>query len=88
VPTKQSVRVQCLRCGHFGMLDSETLSRLAIAPNTPIAAFVKAIALPSLRQSKCARHAQACAAAAKSFLMCGKTKRAAFHGLRDAASPT
>jgi hypothetical protein len=41
VSAQQTVRVQCLRCGHFGVLTAETLSRLAIAPSTPIAAFVK-----------------------------------------------
>ena len=39
--TEQSVWVQCLSCGHVGVLTAETLSRLAIAPSTPIAAFVK-----------------------------------------------
>jgi ribosomal protein S27AE len=41
VSAQQTVRVQCLRCGHFGVLIAETLSRLAIAPTIPIAAFVK-----------------------------------------------
>ena len=58
---EQSVRVQCLRCGHVGLLTAETLSRLAITPTTPIAAFVKRFALPPLRQSKCPCDAQACA---------------------------
>ena len=39
--TEQSVWVQCLRCGHVGVLTAETLSRLSLAPSTPIAAFVK-----------------------------------------------
>jgi ribosomal protein L37E len=41
VPDGKSVPVQCLRCGHFSVLTPDMLSRLAIAPNTPIAAFVK-----------------------------------------------
>jgi len=41
VRAEHSVRVQCLRCGHVGVLTAETLSRLAITPSTPIAAFVK-----------------------------------------------
>jgi hypothetical protein len=48
VPGGKSVRVQCLRCGHFCVLTPDMLSRLAIAPNTPIAAFVK-----RLRCRKC-----------------------------------
>ena len=39
--TEPGVTVQCLSCRHVGVLNRETLSRLAIAPNTPIAAFVK-----------------------------------------------
>ncbi len=35
------MRVQCLRCGHVGLLTAETLSRLAITPTTLIASFVK-----------------------------------------------
>ena len=46
--TETSVTVRCLHCGHVGMLTRETLTRLAIAPNTPIAAFVK-----RLRCRKC-----------------------------------
>jgi hypothetical protein len=48
VRTESGVTVQCLRCGHVGVLNREALSRLAIAPNTPIAAFVK-----RLRCRKC-----------------------------------
>jgi hypothetical protein len=48
VPSGKSVRVQCLRCGHFSVLTPDMLSRLAIGPNTPIAAFVK-----RLRCRKC-----------------------------------
>jgi ribosomal protein S27AE len=48
VPSRKSVRVQCLRCGHFSVLTPDMLSRFAIAPNTPIAAFVK-----RLRCRKC-----------------------------------
>jgi hypothetical protein len=36
VRAEQSVRVQCLRCGHVGVLTAETLSRLAITPSTPL----------------------------------------------------
>jgi hypothetical protein len=54
VPNGKSVRVQCLRCGHFSVLTPDMLSRLAIAPNTPIAAFVKRlsrfIVMPPVRQ--------------------------------------
>jgi hypothetical protein len=48
VSSRKSVRVQCLRCGHFSVLTADVLLRLAIAPNTPIAAFVK-----RLRCRKC-----------------------------------
>ena len=48
VPSGKSVRVQCLQCGHFSVLSPDMLSRLAIAHNTPIAAFVK-----RLRCRKC-----------------------------------
>ena len=41
VRSERSVRVQCLRCGHVGVLTAETLSRLATAPSTLIAAFVR-----------------------------------------------
>ena len=46
--SRKSVRVQCLRCGHFNVLTAEMLSRLAVSPTTPIAAFVK-----RLRCRKC-----------------------------------
>jgi ribosomal protein S27AE len=48
VSTGRSVRLQCLRCGHFSVLTAHMLSHLAISPNTPIAAFVK-----RLRCRKC-----------------------------------
>ena len=48
MPNGKSVRVQCLRCGHFNVLTPDMLSRLAIAPNIPIVAFVK-----HLRCRKC-----------------------------------
>ena len=35
-----AVTVQCLHCRHVGVLTGEALSRLAITPRTPIAAFV------------------------------------------------
>ncbi len=38
---EHSVRVQRLRCGHVGLLTAKMLSRKAITPSTPIAAFVK-----------------------------------------------
>ena len=41
MPSWKSVRVQCLRCGHFNVLTPEMLSRLAVSPTTPIATFVK-----------------------------------------------
>ena len=40
MPSRKSVRVQCLQCGHFSVLIPEMLSRLAVSPTTPIAAFV------------------------------------------------
>jgi hypothetical protein len=42
------VTVECLRCRHVGVLSRETLARLAITPNTPIASFIK-----RLRCRKC-----------------------------------
>ena len=48
MPSRKSVRVHCLRCGHFNVLTPEMLSWLAVSPNTPIAAFVK-----RLRCRKC-----------------------------------
>jgi ribosomal protein L37E len=36
-----NVTVQCLRCGHTGLLTREALLRFSIQPDTPIAAFVK-----------------------------------------------
>jgi hypothetical protein len=48
VRTEPGVTVQCLSCRHVGLLTREALSRLAIAPGTPIAAFVK-----RLRCRKC-----------------------------------
>ena len=53
MPNGKSVRVQCLRCGHFSVLTPDVLSRLAIAPNTPIAAFVKASVAASVEVSAC-----------------------------------
>jgi hypothetical protein len=41
-----TLRLQCLRCGHFATLSPEVRSRLAIGPNTPIAAFVKRLRCP------------------------------------------
>jgi hypothetical protein len=43
-----AVIVECLSCRHVGVLTEAALSRLAIRPRTPIAAFVK-----RLRCSKC-----------------------------------
>jgi hypothetical protein len=40
-PYQQNVSVECLTCGHTGVLTREALSRFSIAPNSPIAAFVK-----------------------------------------------
>jgi hypothetical protein len=48
VRTEPGVTVECLRCRHVGLLTRETLARLAIAPNAPIATFVK-----RLRCRKC-----------------------------------
>jgi hypothetical protein len=38
---ERNVVVECLTCGHTGVLTREALSRFSIGPNTPIAAFVK-----------------------------------------------
>jgi hypothetical protein len=38
---EQNVTVECLTCGHIGVLTREALTRFSIQPNTPIAAFVK-----------------------------------------------
>ena len=38
---EQNVTVECLKCGHIGVLTPEALSRCSIQPHTPIAAFVK-----------------------------------------------
>jgi hypothetical protein len=46
--TEPGVTIECLHCGHVGVLTREMLSRLAITPQTPIAAFVK-----RLRCRKC-----------------------------------
>ncbi|MGO9047786.1 MAG: hypothetical protein ACLQFW_13020 [Xanthobacteraceae bacterium] len=46
--TEPGVTVECLHCGHVAVLTHERLSRLAIAPNTPIVKFVK-----RLRCRKC-----------------------------------
>jgi hypothetical protein len=43
-----AVVVECLSCRHVGVLTGEALTRRAVGPNTPIAAFVK-----RLRCSKC-----------------------------------
>jgi ribosomal protein S27E len=48
VRTEPGVTVQCLSCGRVGVLTREALAGLAIAPGTPIAAFVK-----RLRCRKC-----------------------------------
>jgi hypothetical protein len=71
VRAEQSVQVQCLRCGHVGLLTAETLSRLAIAPITPHCRFRQTIALPPLWQSKRPGDTQACVPTAKGLLMCG-----------------
>ena len=54
---EQSVQVQCLRRGHVQHTHCS---------------FRQAVALPSLRQSKCPGDAQACAPPAKGLLMCGR----------------
>jgi hypothetical protein len=46
--TEPTVTVECLSCRHVGVLTGAALSRRAITPSTPIAAFVK-----RLRCSKC-----------------------------------
>ncbi len=38
---EDNVTVECLKCGHIGVLTPEALSRFSIGPNTPITAFVK-----------------------------------------------
>ena len=54
MPNGKSVRVQCLRCGHFSVLTPDMLSHLAIAPNTPIAAFVKRLRCRKCGSQMCA----------------------------------
>ena len=71
VRTERSVWVQCLRCGHVGVLTVETLSRLAIAPSTPIAAFVKRLRCRRCGSQSVRATRQACPTA-KGFLMCGR----------------
>ena len=39
--TEPGVTVECLHCRHVGVLTRDTLARLAIPPNVPIATFVK-----------------------------------------------
>jgi hypothetical protein len=67
VRTEQSVWVQCLRCGHVGT--AETLSRLSLAPSTPIPLLSSDCR--RVRKSECEGDAQACAATAKGVLMRG-----------------
>jgi hypothetical protein len=43
-----AVTVECLSCHHVGVLTGAALVRRAIAPDTPIAAFIK-----RLRCSRC-----------------------------------
>ena len=38
---EQNVTVECLKCGHIGVLTPDALSRFSMRPHTPIAAFVK-----------------------------------------------
>jgi pimeloyl-ACP methyl ester carboxylesterase len=47
-----NVVVECLTCGHIGVLTREALSRFSIQANRPIAAFVK-----RLRCRRCGSHA-------------------------------
>ena len=51
MPNGKSVRIQCLQCGHFSVLTPDMQSRLAIAPNTPIAAFAKRLSCRKCGQS-------------------------------------
>jgi hypothetical protein len=57
------VVVECLTCGHSGVLTRETLSRFSIGPNTPIAAFVK-----RLRCRRCGSPCDPQAASSQSLL--------------------
>ena len=61
-----------LRCGHVGVLSSEPLSRLAIAPNTPIAAFIKTPSLSKMRKPERKRNSEANPALPEGFVMCGR----------------
>ena len=68
--TEFGVTVECLRCRHVGVLSRETLARLAITPNTPIASFIK-----RLRCRKCGSRSVSATRRApdqKSLLMCGR----------------
>ncbi len=58
VRAEQSVRVQCLKCGHVGLLTVEVLSRRAITPSTPIVAFVKRLAAAAAAVKVCWRRAR------------------------------
>jgi hypothetical protein len=70
VRTEPGVTVQCLSCGHVGVLTREALSRLAIAPGTPDRGVRQATPLPEVREPQRARDAQAGTAAPTSFLKC------------------
>ena len=48
VRTEYGVMVECLKCGHVGVLSPKALSRAGLSPSTPIAAFVK-----RLRRRRC-----------------------------------
>jgi ribosomal protein S27AE len=41
VRIERGLTVECPKCGRVGFLSSKALSRAAVAPGTPIAAFVK-----------------------------------------------
>jgi Zn finger protein HypA/HybF involved in hydrogenase expression len=44
--TESGVTVECLHCGHRDVLTREALSRVAIAFETPVAAFIKRLRCP------------------------------------------
>ena len=65
--TEGGVTVECLKCGHIGFLNLKLLSRAAVAPGTPIAAFVKRLRCRRCWKSERACHSQGFTA--KGFLI-------------------
>ena len=49
-----TVTVKCLRCGHVGALTGEALAKFSVVRSNPHCGVRQALALPAVRQSKCA----------------------------------